>query len=161
MKTISKIRKQAFLNSNQILQVIGNVLMVIGTILVFIHQSERTYSFYWITLGITLLGSVLVLNQSSSDGKTQSRRADKNWDTKISGQGQDKIMLTMVIGVLLICSVFVIEFFYPTITRTLSSVIYSLIIMFIYQAITIYLSDKLYKEIIKTEKTINESNFKK
>lgn len=161
MRTTEKMRKTMFLDSKKLVHILGNALMVIALIIVFIYQSDRAYSFYWLTLGLALLGSVYYCDQYSKEGKTQLKQADENWNKKISGKGSEKLILIMVIGVFMVCSVFVLEFFFKDLTRTINSVIYTFIVMILYQILVIYFVNYRYKEISKTEKTIVNSQLKK
>jgi len=161
MKTISKIRRKIFLDDKQIVHIIGNILMVIGAIIVFIYQTKRTYSFYWLGLGLALLGSVYYVWKYSNEGRTQIRSTDKNWNTKISGKAQNKIMFVFIGGILLVIGVIILEFRFTDLSKTIGAVIYSLIVMVIYQLLMFYFTNSLYKEIIKTEKSIINSQLKK
>lgn len=161
MKTIDKARKKVYLDSKHIVHIVGNILMLVGFILALIYQNERAYSFYWLAIGLALIGSLYYCDQYSKEGKTQIRKTDKNWNLKISGKGSDKIIYVMLVSSFLVCAVYILEIFFKDITRSNGAVIYSFVIMVVYQIILVYLVNRMYQQVIKTEKSIIDSRLKK
>lgn len=84
------------------IQVVSIILLIVSFILFCceIHNSEN---YFWISLGLNMLGYLMFITKWSREGKTGNRKIDKSYDKNLTRKSSEFIFFMVVAYYLIIC----------------------------------------------------------
>lgn len=129
------------------IQIVSNIALFIVLIITLAVEKERIFHLYWMIFSITFLGNILCINKWSKEGKTWYKNADKNWSKNLTRKPSDTLLFAIVIYTLIVCSIFIIEFFaYNIIMNNLVILLY-FILTVIFEYVIHLIINRTFKEI--------------
>ena len=65
------------------IQVVSLILLIISLILVCFNVNNST-NFFWVSLGLNMLGYLMFISKWSREGKTGNRKIDRSYEKKFN-----------------------------------------------------------------------------
>lgn len=84
------------------IQVVSLILLVASFILVCCGINNST-NFFWVSLGLNMLGYLMFITKWSKEGKTGNRKIDKSYDKNLTRKSSEFIFFMVVAYYLVIC----------------------------------------------------------
>ena len=84
------------------IQVVSLILLVVSFILVCCGINNST-NFFWVSLGLNMLGYLIYITKWSKEGKTGNRKIDKSYDKNLTRKSSEFIFFMVVAYYLVIC----------------------------------------------------------
>lgn len=84
------------------IQVVSLVLLVVSFILVCFGINNST-NFFWISLGLNMLGYLIFITKWSKEEKTGNRKVDKSYDKNLTRKSSEFTFFMVVAYYLVIC----------------------------------------------------------
>ena len=129
------------------IQIVSNIFLLIVLIITLIIQSDRLFHLYWMILGITFLGNIFCINKWSKEGKTWYKKADKNWSKNLTRKPSDTLLTIVVLYTLIVCSIFIIEFFVNDIIINNFVIIFYFVLTIIFEYVIYLIINCTFKEV--------------
>ena len=139
-------RKVKYFNN---IQIFGNIGLLIVFILVLTTNIKNIFNLYWLMFGIAFLGNVIYLNKWSKEGKTWYKKRDKSYTDNLTRKQSDLLLFIMVAYTLIVCGLYIIEFFIPSITLDLSVIISFYILTIVFEYVIYVIVVRTFKEVNK------------
>lgn len=84
------------------IQVVSLILLVVSFILVCFGINNST-NFFWISLGLNMLGYLMFITKWSREGKTGNRKIDRSYEKNLTRKSSEFIFFMVVAYYLVIC----------------------------------------------------------
>jgi hypothetical protein len=133
------------------LQIVSMLGMIIVLILV-VFNVNNIYNLFWIFVGLNIGGNLMFIDKWSKEGLTRFKKMDKNYNKNYTRKTSDSIFFILMAYVLVICIIFMIEFWIKSITQDLSFIIGVTIFSIFVNILDLYLVERTSKEVKETIK---------
>lgn len=84
------------------IQVVSLILLIISLILVCFNVNNST-NFFWVSLGLNMLGYLMFISKWSREGKTGNRKIDRSYEKNLTRKSSEFIFFMVVAYYIVIC----------------------------------------------------------
>lgn len=128
------------------IQVISIILLIVSFILFCcgIHNSEN---FFWVSLGLNMLGYLMFITKWSREGKTGNRKIDKNYDKNLTRKSSEFIFFMVVAYYLIICLCVIAGIWIKDFMYQFGSILGMFIVALICNFLSLEIVDRTSKEV--------------
>lgn len=128
------------------IQIISFALLILSFIL-YCFNVKSSENFFWVSVGINMLGYLLFMMKWSKEGKTGIKKADKNYNKNLTRKPSEFIFTMVVAYYLLICVVVIAGIFIKDFMYEFGVVLGVLLVAFIWNFISLYIVNRTAKEV--------------
>ena len=136
------------INKLQIISIVGMLI----TLILILFNVNNVINLFWIFVGLCIGGNLMFIDKWAKEGLTRFKKMDSNYNKNYTRKTSEFIFFLLIAYTLVICILFVAEFWIPTLTEDLSVIIDITIFSIVVNLIDLYLVDRTSKEVKETIK---------
>ncbi len=128
------------------IQVVSLILLVVSFSLVCfnVHNSEN---FFWVSLGLNMLGYLMFISKWSREGKTGNRKIDKSYDKNLTRKSSEFIFFMVVAYYLVICICIIADIWIKDFMYQFGTILGLFSMAFIWNFLSLAIVDRTMKEV--------------
>ena len=128
------------------IQVVSLILLIISFILVCFNVNNNT-NFFWVSLGLNMLGYLMFITKWSREGKTGNRKIDKSYDKNLTRKSSEFIFFMVVAYYLVICICVVADIWIKDFMYQFGTILGLFSVAFIWNFLSLAIVDRTMKEV--------------
>lgn len=128
------------------IQVVSLVLLVVSFILVCFGINNST-NFFWVSLGLNMLGYLMFITKWSKEGKTGNRKIDKSYDKNLTRKSSEFIFFMVVAYYLVICICVIADIWIKDFIYQFGTILGLFGMSFIWNFLSLAIVDRTSKEV--------------
>ena len=128
------------------IQVVSLILLVASFILVCCGINNST-NFFWVSLGLNMLGYLMFITKWSKEGKTGNRKIDKSYDKNLTRKSSEFIFFMVVAYYLVICICVIADIWIKDFMYQFGTILGLFSMAFIWNFLSLAIVDRTMKEV--------------
>lgn len=128
------------------IQVVSLILLVVSFILVCFGINNST-NFFWVSLGLNMLGYLMFITKWSKEGKTGNRKIDKSYDKNLTRKSSEFIFFMVVAYYLVICICVIADIWIKDFMYQFGTILGLFGMAFIWNFLSLAIVDRTSKEV--------------
>ena len=128
------------------IQVVSLILLVASFILVCFGINNST-NFFWVSLGLNMLGYLMFITKWSKEGKTGNRKIDKSYDKNLTRKSSEFIFFMVVAYYLDICICVIADIWIKDFMYQFGTILGLFGMAFIWNFLSLAIVDRTSKEV--------------
>lgn len=128
------------------IQVVSLILLVASFILVCCGINNST-NFFWVSLGLNMLGYLMFITKWSKEGKTGNRKIDKSYDKNLTRKSSEFIFFMVVAYYLVICICVIADIWIKDFMYQFGTILGLFSMSFIWNLLSLAIVDRTSKEV--------------
>ena len=128
------------------IQIVSLILLIISFILVCFNVNNNT-NFFWVSLGLNMLGYLMFITKWSREGKTGNRKIDKSYDKNLTRKSSEFIFFMVVAYYLVICICVVADILIKDFMYQFGTILGLFSVAFIWNFLSLAIVDRTMKEV--------------
>ena len=128
------------------IQVVSLILLVASFILVCCGINNST-NFFWVSLGLNMLGYLMFITKWSKEGKTGNRKIDKSYDKNLTRKSSEFIFFMVVAYYLVICICVIADIWIKDFMYQFGTILGLFSMAFIWNFLSLAIVDRTSKEV--------------
>ena len=128
------------------IQVVSLILLVASFILVCCGINNST-NFFWVSLGLNMLGYLMFITKWSKEGKTGNRKIDKSYDKNLTRKSSEFIFFMVVAYYLVICICVIADIWIKDFMYQFGTILGLFSMSFIWNFLSLAIVDRTSKEV--------------
>ena len=128
------------------IQVVSLILLVVSFILVCFGINNST-NFFWVSLGLNMLGYLMFITKWSKEGKTGNRKIDKTYDKNLTRKSSEFIFFMVVAYYLVICICVIADIWIKDFMYQFGTILGLFGMSFIWSFLSLAIVDRTSKEV--------------
>ena len=128
------------------IQVVSLILLVVSFILVCFAINNST-NFFWVSLGLNMLGYLMFITKWSKEGKTGNRKIDKSYDKNLTRKSSEFIFFMVVAYYLVICICVIADIWIKDFMYQFGTILGLFSMAFIWNFLSLAIVDRTMKEV--------------
>lgn len=128
------------------IQVVSLILLVASFILVCCGINNST-NFFWVSLGLNMLGYLMFITKWSKEGKTGNRKIDKSYDKNLTRKSSEFIFFMVVAYYLVICICVIADIWIKDFMYQFGTILGLFSMIFIWNFLSLEIVDRTMKEV--------------
>lgn len=128
------------------IQIVSLILLIISFILVCFNVNNNT-NFFWVSLGLNMLGYLMFITKWSREGKTGNRKIDKSYDKNLTRKSSEFIFFMVVAYYLVICICVVADIWIKDFMYQFGTILGLFSVAFIWNFLSLAIVDRTMKEV--------------
>ena len=128
------------------IQVVSLILLVASFILVCCGINNST-NFFWVSLGLNMLGYLIYITKWSKEGKTGNRKVDKSYDKNLTRKSSEFIFFMVVAYYLVICFCVIADIWIKDFMYQFGTILGLFSMVFIWNFLSLEIVDRTMKEV--------------
>lgn len=128
------------------IQVVSLILLVVSFILVCFGINNST-NFFWVSLGLNMLGYLMFITKWSKEGKTGNRKIDKSYDKNLTRKSSEFIFFMVVAYYLVICICVIADIWIKDFMYQFGTILGLFGMSFIWSFLSLAIVDRTSKEV--------------
>lgn len=128
------------------IQVVSLVLLIVSFILVCFSVNNST-NFFWVSLGLNMLGYLMFISKWSREGKTGNRKADKNYNKNLTRKSSEFIFFMVVGYYIVICICVIADIWIKDFMYEFGTILGLFSMAFIWNFLSLAVVDRTMKEV--------------
>lgn len=128
------------------IQVVSLILLVVSFILVCFGINNST-NFFWVSLGLNMLGYLMFITKWSKEGKTGNRKIDKSYDKNLTRKSSEFIFFMVVAYYLDICICVIADIWIKDFMYQFGTILGLFGMAFIWNFLSLAIVDRTSKEV--------------
>lgn len=128
------------------IQVVSLILLVVSFILVCFAINNST-NFFWVSLGLNMLGYLMFITKWSREGKTGNRKIDKSYDKNLTRKSSEFIFFMVVAYYLVICICIIADIWIKDFMYQFGTILGLFSMAFIWNFLSLTIVDRTMKEV--------------
>lgn len=128
------------------IQIVSLILLIISFILVCFGINNST-NFFWVSLGLNMLGYLMFITKWSKEGKTGNRKIDKSYDKNLTRKSSEFIFFMVVAYYLVICICVIADIWIKDFMYQFGTILGLFGMSFIWSFLSLAIVDRTSKEV--------------
>lgn len=128
------------------IQVVSLILLIISLILVYFNVNNST-NFFWVSLGLNMLGYLMFISKWSREGKTGNRKIDKSYDKNLTRKPSEFIFFMVVAYYIVICVCVIADMWIKDFMHEFGTILGLFSMAFIWNFLSLAVVDRTMKEV--------------
>ena len=128
------------------IQVVSLILLIISLILVYFNVNNST-NFFWVSLGLNMLGYLMFISKWSREGKTGNRKIDKSYDKNLTRKPSEFIFFMVVAYYIVICVCVIADMCIKDFMHEFGTILGLFSMAFIWNFLSLAVVDRTMKEV--------------
>lgn len=128
------------------IQVVSLILLIISLILVYFNVNNST-NFFWVSLGLNMLGYLMFISKWSREGKTGNRKIDKSYDKNLTRKLSEFIFFMVVAYYIVICVCVIADMWIKDFMHEFGTILGLFSMAFIWNFLSLAVVDRTMKEV--------------
>ena len=128
------------------IQIVSLILLIISFILVCFNVNNNT-NFFWVSLGLNMLGYLMFITKWPKEGKTGNRKIDKSYDKNLTRKSSEFIFFMVVAYYLVICICVVADILIKDFMYQFGTILGLFSVAFIWNFLSLAIVDRTMKEV--------------
>ena len=128
------------------IQIVSLILLIISFILVCFNVNNNT-NFFWVSLGLNMLGYLMFITKWSREGKTGNRKLGKSYDKNLTRKSSEFIFFMVVAYYLVICICVVADIWIKDFMYQFGTILGLFSVAFIWNFLSLAIVDRTMKEV--------------
>ena len=131
------------LNKTQIIGVIIEIISFIGCC----FNIDAFKNWFWIGIGLNMIGTTYFIDFWSKEGKTRFRKLDKKRDKNLTRKSSEFIFLLTIAQAMVISLVFIAEFVIKEFSKQFPTIMGIFIMTMVFLVIILMIVERTFKEV--------------
>lgn len=128
------------------IQVVSLILLIISLILVCFNVNNST-NFFWVSLGLNMLGYLMFISKWSREGKTGNRKIDRNYEKNLTRKSSEFIFFMVVAYYIVICICVIADMWIKDFMHEFGTILGLFSMAFIWNFLSLAVVDRTMKEV--------------
>ena len=128
------------------IQVVSLILLIISLILVCFNVNKST-NFFWVSLGLNMLGYLMIISKWSREGKTGNRKIDRSYEKNLTRKSSEFIFFMVVAYYIVICICVIADMWIKDFMNEFGTILGLFSMAFIWNFLSLAVVDRTMKEV--------------
>lgn len=128
------------------IQVVSLILLIISLILVCFNVNNST-NFFWVSLGLNMLGYLMFISKWSREGKTGKRKIDRSYEKNLTRKSSEFIFFMVVAYYIVICICVIADMWIKDFMHEFGTILGLFSMAFIWNFLSLAIVDRTMKEV--------------
>ena len=128
------------------IQVVSLILLIISLILVCFTVNNST-NFFWVSLGLNMLGYLMFISKWSREGKTGNRKIDRSYEKNLTRKSSEFIFFMVVAYYIVICICVIADMWIKDFMNEFGTILGLFSMAFIWNFLSLAVVDRTMKEV--------------
>lgn len=128
------------------IQVVSLILLIISLILVCFNVNNST-NFFWLSLGLNMLGYLMFISKWSREGKTGNRKIDRSYEENLTRKSSEFIFFMVVAYYIVICICVIADMWIKDFMNEFGTILGLFSMAFIWNFLSLAVVDRTMKEV--------------
>ena len=128
------------------IQVVSLILLIISLILICFNVNNST-NFFWVSLGLNMLGYLMFISKWSREGKTGNRKIDRSYEKNLTRKSSEFIFSMVVAYYIVICICVIADMWIKDFMHEFGTILGLFSMAFIWNFLSLAVVDRTMKEV--------------
>ena len=128
------------------IQVVSLILLIISLILICFNVNNST-NFFWVSLGLNMLGYLMFISKWSREGKTGNRKIDRSYEKNLTRKSSEFIFFMVVAYYIVICICVIADMWIKDFMHEFGTILGLFSMAFIWNFLSLAVVDRTMKEV--------------
>lgn len=128
------------------IQVVSLILLIISLILVCFNVNNST-NFFWVSLGLNMLGYLMFISKWSREGKTGNRKIDRSYEKNLTRKSSEFIFFMVVAYYIVIYICVIADMWIKDFMHEFGTILGLFCMAFIWNFLSLAVVDRTMKEV--------------